>query len=415
MEISPRYLVMVTAANNNKYYRMTPLPDGEEFKVEYGRLGTNVCQTATYPIRLFEKKYKEKLRKGYVDETDIVKEVVENDDRKDDGYVPIPEASVRTIVDRLQSMAKKTISENYMIGVNAVTQRMVDEAQACINRLINADTAAKANEILLELFSVLPRKMNNVRYYLADEMSDLPGIIKREQELLDVMAGQVAVTSAGREDNNKEKAGKKEAGGQTILDAMGLVIEPVTDEETARIRKMLGRMSGKFVNAWKVTNIRTQERFDKRLEELGGKKAVEELWHGSRNENWWNILTTGLLLRPVNAIINGKMFGYGLYFANKAAKSAGYMSTTGARWAGGSSRTGFLAIFNVIYGTPYIVDRAYHSYRGLDEMNYEKLQKRCAGADSLHAKKGRTGLMEDEIIVYREDQATIEYLVEIAA
>jgi len=42
-------------------------------------------------------------------------------------------------------------------------------------------------------------------------------------------------------------------------------------------------------------------------------KDVRLFWHGSRNENWWSIINTGLVLRPTNAVITGKMFGYGIY------------------------------------------------------------------------------------------------------
>jgi len=37
-------------------------------------------------------------------------------------------------------------------------------------------------------------------------------------------------------------------------------------------------------------------------------------FHGSRNENWWNIIKNGLQLNP-NAKITGKMLGHGIYLA----------------------------------------------------------------------------------------------------
>ena len=412
MEKGVKYLVMVTKANNNKYYKM--IPKGDIFTVEFGRLGGGTPQTATYPISQFDRKYNEKVRKGYEDKTDLVKEVIEETDADGDLYAPISDAAVRKIVDRLQSMAKSKIDENYRVSSSAVTQKMVDEAQSLVDSLVDISGVSAFNDALLELFAVLPRKMSNVNAYLAVKTDDFADIIKREQSLLDVMRGQVVTVSAKKDDDAKNSK-KGAVSDKTILDTVGIKMEPVTDDEAKHIKEMLGILSGKYVNAWKVTNTATQEAFDRRMKETGGKKEVKELWHGSRNENWWSILTTGLMLRPTNAIINGKMFGYGLYFANKAAKSAGYMSTTGARWAGGGSRTGFLAVFDVIYGDPYIVDKSYYSYSGLGSMNYESLQKRQKGADSLHAIKGKTGLREDEIIIYRQDQATVKYLVEVAA
>lgn len=45
-------------------------------------------------------------------------------------------------------------------------------------------------------------------------------------------------------------------------------------------------------------------------------------------------------------------------------------------------------------------------------MTYAKLQKVAPGCSCLHAHAGRV-LRNDEVIVYREDQVTIKYLVEL--
>lgn len=133
------------------------------------------------------------------------------------------------------------------------------------------------------------------------------------------------------------------------------------------------------------------------------------LWHGSRNENWWSIINTGLVLRPTNAVITGKMFGFGIYYAPKARKSLGYTSLSGSYWARGNSNSAFMALMDVAYGKPYDVhsfDSKYYDF------NYERLQKTCPGANCLHAHAGSM-LRNDEIIVYKEDQCTIKYLVEL--
>ena len=64
--VCPRYLVMVTQNNNNKIYKM--IPHGDTWTAEYGRIGA-ACQTATYPMSQWDKKYKEKIRKGYIDQS----------------------------------------------------------------------------------------------------------------------------------------------------------------------------------------------------------------------------------------------------------------------------------------------------------------------------------------------------------
>jgi poly [ADP-ribose] polymerase len=103
------------------------------------------------------------------------------------------------------------------------------------------------------------------------------------------------------------------------------------------------------------------------------------------------------------------MFGHGIYFAPKAQKSLGYTSLSGSYWAGGNSNSAFMSLYDVAYGKPYNVhsfDNRYHSF------NYEKLQSHSNGANCLHAHSGNM-LRNDEIIVYKEEQTTIKYLVEL--
>lgn len=401
MERIPVYLVCVTTNNNNKYYRM--IPHGDTFEVEYGRVGAS-CQHASYSMSQWDKKYNEKIKKGYVDQTHLVQDLIQKEQPKTkDGYKEIENKAIAEIVQRLQDMAHKKIQANYKVSSQQVTQAMVDEAQNVIDSLMNKTTLKEFNNTLLTLFTVIPRKMGNVNDYIAKSEDDFARILKDEQDLLDVMRGQV-VTHIVQDEPTESVEEKQE----TILEAMGLVFEPTTDEDVKMIKNLLGDCRDKFYKAWRVTNIKTQKRFDDfvKKEKISNTKL---LWHGSRNENWWSIINTGLVLRPTNAVITGKMFGYGIYYAPKARKSLGYTSLSGSYWARGNSNSAFMAIMDVAYGKPYDVhsfDSKYYDF------NYEKLQRTCPGANCLHAHAGSM-LRNDEIIVYKEDQCTIKYLVEL--
>ena len=403
IEKSPVYLLMVTSNNNNKYYKM--IPNGDIFTVEYGRVGTS-CQHASYPISQWNKKYKEKISKGCVDQTHLVQDLIQKEESKNQTiYKSIENKAIADIVQQLQDMAHKTVQSNYKISSNQVTQVMVDEAQNIINELSKKNTVKEFNETLLRLFSVIPRKMKNVNDYIAHNKSDFAAIIKNEQDLLDVMRGQVITHAVYNDNDNSDIEQIKQ---ETILDAMGLVFEEVSDKDIRVIKSLLGDCRNKFYAAWKVTNIKTQKRFDDfvNTEKISNTKL---LWHGSRNENWWSIINTGLMLRPTNAVITSKMFGYGIYYAPKARKSLGYTSLDGSYWARGKSDSAFMALMEVAYGKPYDVysfDSKYYNF------NYEKLQINCKGANCLHAHAGQM-LKNDEIIIYKEEQCTIKYLVEI--
>ena len=400
MEYMPKYLVMVTEQNNNKFYKMTP--HGDHFDVEYGRVGGG-SQSASYSISQWNKKYNEKVAKGYVDRTSLVEDlIVKQQPSTSDGYKAIENKVIAEIVDRLQSMARKAVADNYTISSAKVTMAMVDEAQRVLASLITCSTVEGFNKTLLELYGVIPRKMSQVSSYIAKKTDDFGTIIEREQDLLDVMKGQVYVPSVTANTDDETPVG-----GETILEAKGLVFEEVDANDIAKIKACLGSCSDKYYRAWKVINNRTQENFSDYVAK--GKVKTKLLWHGSRNENWWSIVNSGLILKPTNAVITGKMFGYGIYFATKARKSLGYTSINGSYWARGSSSSAFMGLYDVAYGNPYDVhsfDSKYYS------MDYNKLQQVCPGANCLHAHEGAM-LKNDEIIVYQECQTTIRYLVEL--
>lgn len=400
-EYTPRHLVMVTAgANNNKYYDMKP--QGDMWVATYGRIGSG-SQTRTYSKREWDKKYNEKIRKGYIDQTDLIQDLISTEKPTQSEYKEIDNAEIAAIVERLQAMAKKAISENYTVSSNKVTQAMVDEAQNIITGLLNITNVKIFNDELLKLFITIPRKMSSVSSYIARDNGEFNKIISREQDLLDIMKGQVVQKQVVEE--TKET---KPINDNTILEHLGLEFEECSNEDIATIKVALGSCSDKFHKAWKVKNLRTQKRFDDFVKE-NNIKDVRLLFHGSRNENWWSIINSGLMLRPTNAVITGKMFGYGIYYAPKARKSLGYTSLSGSYWARGNSSSGFMALMDVAYGKPYDVysfDSKYYNF------NYETLQKNCSGANCLHAHEGNM-LRNDEIIVYKEEQCTIKYLVEL--
>lgn len=391
------HLVMVTSLNNNKFYDMKE--EGDTFVVTYGRIGSSSV-TATYPMSDWNKKYREKIRKGYVDMTDMVKTAVPQDEEKD-GYKPIEDAVIAEVFRYLQRCSRQVIRENYMVSSDAVTMEMVNAAQDKLNALAHSSDFRVFNEQLLELFTILPRQMTNVRSYLASSNSDFGEIVQREQDLLDVMRGQVVTAAPIRKSNQK-------MADCTLLEAIGIEVEPVTDEEKANIIRHLGRCKTYYKNAWRIRNKKTSEAF---YDYLGTHSECKKklLWHGSKNENWFSILESGLKLNP-NATITGKMFGKGIYFAPSAAKSLGYTSIQGSYWAGGSSPRAFMSVMEVACGKPFDIYDNPYGWSGITGNN---LDSYCKGANYVFAHKDKGMLKNDELVVYDEAQVNIKYLVEL--
>ena len=397
--IRPTYLIMVTAENNNKYYNC--FPEGDNFRVEYGRV--NSTKTITnYPMSKWEAQISSKIKKGYKDVTDLKTALVE--EIKTDGtkYKDIENESVRRIIEKLRSLARDTVKKNYSVSSASVTEEMVYEAQLVINNLISIKSVNKFNDELLKLFEIIPRKMDNVRSYLIKSIDEIDKVISREQDLLDIMRGQIVTKSTATENKAKEIDNSE----ITILDEMGITMRECTPEEINEIKDCMKESSYHFSRAWRVDNISTRKKYEEFIKAYNIKNT-KLLFHGSRTENWFSILKTGLKIRPTNAITTGAMFGFGSYFAPKCQKSIGYTSLGGSYWAGGKDNTAYMALFDTAYGKPYNVynfDSKYYS------MSFDKLP---VGCDCLHAHAGNGMLRNDEIVYYKTEQMTIKYLIEI--
>lgn len=369
------YLIKVEpGANNNKFYQME-IKDSTLY-VEFGRVG-GTPQKATYHASFYNVKLKEKLKKGYVDMTHL--KSVSNS-----GEVI---CNAPDLYNLLTSASKQFIDMTYVSG--KATPAMIAQAERLISHLVSFsihNDVERFNTTLSELFTVIPRRMKKVKDHLYN--GSFQDILQRERDALDVLKGQIDI------EETPESA--------SLLDLYNLEYD-YAEDSVGMIKKLLGENSKYFKKAWKVRNLVTEKNFN---EYTPFKRDVRLLWHGSRNENWWSITRSGLLIRPSGAVYTGSMFGDGIYFANKASKSLGYTSFSGSYWAKGNSY-GLLALYDVHYGNPYVV----HEHNSqMSRLDYKTLQSK--NQDCTHAKEG-VSLRNDEIIVYNSAQCNIKYLVQL--
>jgi poly [ADP-ribose] polymerase len=395
-------LIMVTAQNNNKFYEMRE-NDDDTFTVQYGRVGGSSA-TATYPMSQWDKKIREKVAKGYVDQTHLFADTTAATDASS-----INDPAVRGIMSRLLELANQSIRQNYVVSAQQVTrkqvetaQRLLDELAALVGTGLDIQTY---NQKLLELFKIIPRRMTKVNDHLvaqlpqsADEVQTLQDRLAGEQDTLDVMRGQVELK---QDDDTPDQL--------SLLDSLNLTMEAVTDERILKLIKlMMGTDADKFDAAFSVRQAHTQNAFDMYVSEQTNQKT-QLLWHGSRSENWLSILKAGLVLRPANAVITGKMFGYGIYFADQFSKSLNYTSLHGSTWARGSQKEAYLAIYEVHVGEQLVVNKheAWHM-----DLDADRLRNIDTKYDSVYAQRGLS-LLKNEFIVYNSAQSTIRYMVKI--
>jgi len=380
-------------AEHNMEYIMEQL-DGRIILVKYGRYGSTLLERK-YPMKKWDSLKEEKIKGGYTDITDL-KDVSVVSVRE---YKAHPEPLVEKLVKKLMGYANQYLKENYSVSYAEVTFKMIDKAQELINSLGLSANLEEFNKTLEELFVILPRKMKVVKENLAASENDYKKIVEREQELLDAMATKVDQTQ-----RHSSSVSEKEI---TILEEMGLEARPCNEDEIKQIKKFLGESSDLFDSAFYVKNIETEKKFNNYCKwNHIDKNDIHFFYHGSKNQNFWSILCTGLKLRP-NAPITGKIFGHGIYFAPLARKSIGYTSLDGSYWAKGSSSEGYLAVFKVAYKKPWDV----YSHEGFfTKLHYDDVAKR--GFDAMFAHAG-TMLRNDEVIVYREEQCTVRYLIKL--
>lgn len=397
-------MVCVTDQNNNKCYNMIQESEST-WRAEWGRVGGSLS-TKQYPMSQWDKMYRNKVKRGYRDITELVSTAKEENDSSNLEIVGA-KPSVEELVNFLQAAAKGTIRKNYTVAVADVTQKQVDAAQAILDELIavsrkrtnfDRDTA---NQLLLQMYQTIPRKMNDTRKYLlqSNDKDHFKKLLSREQDLLDVMAGQVSTQQP--EQTSKDTMD---------LSSFGLTFDEASDDDKDMISALTDLDLRRVGRIFTVNHARTANQYDKVF--MGSNTSDEMLlYHGSRNENWWSILNNGLKIRPSNAIHTGSMFGDGIYWANKARKSIGYTSLRGSFWASGSSNRAYLALFRVNIGNPWDIFSGGKRY----SYNYGSLNQRkvkAQGFDSVYA-RGGADLRNDEYIVYEEGRATVKYLIEL--
>ena len=293
-----------STAQSNKVYTMDELPDGR-IKCEYGRVGKNL--TVVYKLaREWNKVHDSKTndRKGYTDVSEMVVETTDGIAKTTGTKSTVKDIScpkTKSLFDDLMGFANKSIQKNYKVTQDSVTEAQVDAAQEVITKAFS--TLKKGvdiklvNDLLIELYTIIPRNMKDVRDYLIDSVdtkSDLDiakELLIGEQDTLDTMAGQVKLLKQQKDTTETTDADDAiDTDDITILEQIGVMAEEETDaDQIALVMKLLGPNSNQAKKIIKVTNKKTQATFDANLKKVKNKKR-RLYWHGSRNENFFNII-----------------------------------------------------------------------------------------------------------------------------
>ena len=140
----------------------------------------------------------------------------------------------------------------------------------------------------------------------------------------------------------------------------------------------------------------------KEYEDLYDKANILPLFHGTRTPNFQKILSSKLMMRKPGFTVAGAMYDSvgGLYFGF-SSKSINYSSVQGSYWGSGTDKSGFLFLSDVALGKQEVAKGSYpYTLEGIKP------------AMSVWAKGGKSGVINDEFIVFTESQNWLRYVIE---
>jgi len=401
--------------NSYKYWNAQLFDDGV-VKATWARVGAENPQSGEWNggQSYLDKKVKEKTKKGYVEQKTVgtasvasgttvkvdtnLREIAKADLLKD-----TTNAALNKLVDRLvksnihKITATTNITFNNVTGLfttplGIVTPEGISEARdilAEIHPLVQARKFnTKLNDCVNKYVLIVPQNLGMKRFNAETVFPD-DNAVQKQSDILDSLeASYQAMTSA-------KPASPTAKPSETGIFKVDL---DVADSFNAdRLTKWFESSKKSHHN---YDNVRVRNVFRVKIHSMDSGyernvQPVKEVFHGTSQANCLSILKSGLKTSPPStAAIAGKMFGNGIYGAINSTKSLGY---TYGRWGqGGVGDAGWLFICDFAMGKIYETRNSCN---------------KPGGYDSVWAKAG-SSLANDELIVYRNSQVNVKYLLE---
>jgi poly [ADP-ribose] polymerase len=398
------------AKNSYKYWQAELFDDGRVL-AEYGVVGAKNPQTNDYGIKgrsFFESKIREKERKGYARAKVLLEGVINTTVNKGSladialSQIKLSDDSLKALVKRLADSNVHKITNSTSISfdngvfqtpLGIVTQEGIDDARLLLDfffKNIKKNGEDDFNTKIDDYLKIIPRPKGGGLYY--ENIFPTVDAVKKESDVLDALANSVELAMKPKDDGKST----------TLEQLFNLNMALVNDKKVFdKINDWYIRTNNPMHNYQnvKIHNIYEVDIVDYNANFLKNPTNVKEVWHGSGQSNILSILKNGLFCSPPStAAIAGKMWGCGVYGSETVSKSLGY---TLGRWGQGKGDSGWLFLCDFDMGKPYYPN----SRNGLTRLP--------DGYDSCWALPDRTGLLNDELIVYSENRIKIKYLLEV--
>ncbi len=423
--VEQRMFVLTDAGNNNNKFWEATLYDNGDALFRWGRVGAD-GQSKPFPgigKSGLESKIREKTGKGYREIAVVgkagdakavaaseVKQVAQdelagNNPVLRDLVKRLAEANRHQILQASGGKMELDLSTGIIsTPVGVVTLDNITEARSLLTKMGKYVTKqdfenAKFMSFLNDYLMLVPQKVGSARGWHHYVMQDDTGL-QKQVNLLDQLESSVEMANKQLEQAKARSSGQKVSTFNVSLSV--LEDKAIIGEIQKFFQKSVNRSHAsrhlKPIRFYEVNIENMTQAFNADGAKL---KNVWRLWHGTRVHNVLSILKSGLIIPKSHGSIavNGRMFGDGLYFSDQSTKSLNYSY---GYWDGGSKDNNcFMFLADVAMGN-------IHTPKGPSS------RLPVSGSDSTYAKAGESGVMNNEMIVYRTSQANLRYLVEFA-
>lgn len=435
MAIKEQAMLIYTDAinNNNKFYEVILHDDGQVDK-RWGRVGAEGQKGTSHGgISEFNSIIRSKTAKGYERTKTMslhvnssvnhakttLAETAKRDILGENFAHQNPNASVLIkLVERLsqinrhQIMAASNgnikIDESGLIStpLGLVTASTIDEARVLLNNIEKFVskknfTSDKYIGALEQYLRLIPQKVPIRRGWHETFFVDHTNLIA-QNSFLDQLESSIDLYKDKEKEAREKSNQPKDIIEKVFSTKIELVEDPAIIKKIAKYydenrNSMHVSSHLKLKNVYVVNNEDWTKRFEEKAKKVGN---VQMLWHGTRAFNVLSIFKNGLIIPKSGGTyhITGRMFGDGLYFSDQSSKALNYSY---GYWDGGSKDSNcFMFLADVALGKHYTP--AYSNDRPYPVKGY----------DSVFAEGKKSGVHNNEMIVYDLAQANLKYLCE---
>lgn len=384
-------------ANNNKFWHAKL--NGSSVELNWGRVGahgqflTKTFTSEDVAVRYIERTANTKQREGYVPQQTmsgiqpnvgaVAKVQIQHSN----------DAETTSLIDFLVQRNIHTIEGTTSIRLEAgklttplgpVTANGLNDADNLIQLMALRDSGFP--KYVNQYLSIVPRDIGRRKL----EPSDLFGTdtqLAKEQALVDSLRAVVRDIEQKASDEAPPIFETK----LQILDVSAKTFDKINTFFKKGINDRHASSKMRLHRVWEMAISSAEKEFEKELDNIW------ELWHGTKDANLLSILKNGYVIprRGGSIAISGRMYGDGIYFSDQSTKSLNY---TSGFWGGGGSKRHFMLLNDVAMGKIYTPNRSISSI--------------AKDYDSCFAKAGKSGVINNEMIVYRKSQVNPKYLCE---